>query len=247
MLLELFLWHLLWGHNGPIISLNPCMRYRSIFAGQPTIATTRVTGQSNLNGTLVQEVRWCRIMKRVVSGGPSHKPSPPPRPSRPSGYNPVELSRFVGGALPLVIESPARLARRGSSATRSPPNSLPTRFHPPNSRPGSALHAPIFADGCPFLQLGTGNPRSASHDGHFEDPIVMAIFPPGYELSKPTHAAIPSGTSAAAGIGGNSLITIIRPAPQTGHTRVGVIDDGLSRVAFVSSASDSAWVPAPNN
>ena len=75
---------------------------------------------------------------------------------------------------------------------------------------------------------------------------MTVIFPPDYELSKP--APTPSGTSAPTGIGGNSLITISRPAPQTGHTRVGVIDDALSRISLVSSAHwGSAAVPAPNN
>ena len=39
---------------------------------------------------------------------------------------------------------------------------------------------------------------------------------------------------------GSSRITIIRPAPQTGHTRVGVTDDGLSRVAFVCSGDSGS-------
>src|SRR6516165_6198812 len=131
-------------------------------------------------------------MKRVVSGGPSRRPRVISGPRRPSRYNPVELSRFVGGALPLVFQSPARLSGRGSSATRSPSNSLSHWFHPHDPRPRIALDAPILAGFRRFFLLGTGNPRSASHDGHSGDPVVTAIFPPDYELSKPTPASTPS-------------------------------------------------------
>ena len=61
-------------------------------------------------------------------------PSPHPRPSRPSGYNPVELSRFAVGALPLVFQSPARLTLWVFGDPDSS-NSLPHPVSP--SRPSS--------------------------------------------------------------------------------------------------------------
>ena len=69
---------------------------------------------------------------------------------------------------------------------------------------------------------------------------MTASFAKGYELSKPTDNPGPVWASCPAAIGGNSRITIIRPAPQTGHTRVGVTDDRRSHVSFFSSGDSSS-------
>jgi len=131
-------------------------------------------------------------MKRVVSGGPARRPSPHPRPSRPSGYNPVELSRFAGGALPLVFLSPACLALAGSSATLSPSNSLSPRFHPPDPRPWVARDArflPVFTG---FSHSAQGISAPPPTTVIFKALSMMAFVPPGYELSKPTPDPSPS-------------------------------------------------------
>ena len=57
-----------------------------------------------------------------------------------------------------------------------------------------ATLAPASADASfrRYFRLGTGNPRSVSRDGHFDDTMVIASFTPGYELSKPTPNPAPS-------------------------------------------------------
>ena len=40
---------------------------------------------------------------------------------------------------------------------------------------------------------------------------------------------------------------IIRPAPQAGHTRVWLIDEGVSVICFFSGVSDLTTEPEANN
>ena len=94
-----------------------------------------------------------------------------PRPCRPAGYNPVELSRFAVGIHPLVFQSPAPAL---SERVLAIPSASPANAHLPSSPPPSrsplvfrdAAISTVFAR---LFRLGTGIPRSASHDGRFAD------------------------------------------------------------------------------
>src|SRR5262249_51466276 len=134
---------------------------------------------------------------------------------------------------------PARLALGGSSPTLS----LFRSFHPDFTLPTLApqsLSTPRFWRVSPVLPPRRRESLLRLSRRSFGDPRVTASFTPGYELSKPTDNAPPLRASCPTASGGNSRIPIIRPAPQTGHTRVGVTDDGLSRVSFVSSGNSGS-------
>ena len=151
------------GRSAPVSScqatnrshLTPWMRRRS---DSPALSR----GQAARAARIRAGYRECRddaqavrlIMKRVVSGGPSRRPSPHPRPSRPSGYNPVELSRFAGGPpFGISIARPAR-----SSWVFDDPQPLELTSAPVSpSRPSSSesLSTPRFRPLSPVF------PRSA--------------------------------------------------------------------------------------
>jgi hypothetical protein len=116
---------------------------------------------------------------------------PRPRRFRPFGYNLVELSRFVVGAFPLVIQSPTRLAVEGSSPTLSPFGNAFTLILPSQRSFNNHSRHLDFDEFRWFFRLETGIPRSAAHDGRLGDPRVTASFTPGYELSKPTFNPAP--------------------------------------------------------
>src|SRR5262249_19489484 len=117
----------------------------------------------------------------------------PPGRFRPSGYNPVELSRSAVGPGPLVFQSPTRVALAGSAATLNPSEVLPQAFHPPNARFTVTRNSSISSPFAGSFGLGTGIPHSASHDGCLGASTRTTSSSSGYELSKPTtHESIPS-------------------------------------------------------
>ena len=147
----------------------------------------------------------------------------------------------------MVFQSPAGSLVVGRSPTRSPSGTASVSVSPSRPSSPSGSRRPDFDRFRQFFRLGRGIPAPPLTTVVLEAPGDRS-FPPGYELSKPTPRPDSLVSSGFRGIGGNPLITVIRPAPQTGQTRVGVIDDALSRVSLVSSAnSGSAAVPAPNN
>ena len=106
------------------------------------------------------------IMKKVVSGGPANRTALQ-EPCRPFGYNPVELSRFAGaGLFGISMSPPARWLRVFTDPAASP-ETLPPWFHAPDACSSVALDNPISTAFAGFFRLGTGIPRSASHDGCF--------------------------------------------------------------------------------
>jgi len=79
--------------------------------------------------------------------------------------------------------------------------------------------------------------------------VGVNVREPDTKLVRPfvemTHAPLVVLVSLSAGQGGNSWIRIIRPAPQTGHTRVGLIEVDFSG-ASTSGSSGSAAKQGPN-
>jgi hypothetical protein len=111
-----------------------------------------------------------------------------PRPGqfRPFGYNPVELSRFVVGAFPLVIQYPARLALEGSSPTLSSFAVAFPEFYPRIARSAITFDTLISTSFAGFSGSEQGFPAPPLTTVVLGTPAVTASFTPGYELSKPT-------------------------------------------------------------
>ena len=104
---------------------------------------------------------------------------------RPSGYNPVELSRFAGASA-FGISIARRLAPDGSSPTLSPPERFRPVFTSRLLVHLPSLSASDFSVSSAFPASAQGTLRPALTTVVCE-PRVIASFPPAYELSKLTH------------------------------------------------------------
>src|SRR5262249_18389427 len=121
-------------------------------------------------------------------------------------------------------------SRSDFTCARPPLLSVPNSDR--NFFPGSSI---LPAQGSPFLP---------SEGGCLGPCCGLVSSSRVYELSWPEHESDCSGASWPAARGGNSLITTIRPAPQTGHTCVGVTD-AANRVGSIGSRSSDSGIPTP--
>ena len=189
---------------------------------RPWPDTSRVTnsGAKKVTFTGERTMQSCvhfALMKKVVSGGPANSAALQ-RPCRPFGYYPVELSRFAEAGLFGISMSRLAHLRRVFTTRCLSASAAALVFTCPTLVPWWLSTTDFDCVHRFFLTQHGDSPLRLIRRLFFWGPEPTASSTPGYELSKIPHGPTFSGASRPAGSGGNSSITIIRPAPQTGHT-----------------------------